>query len=76
MNTEILTADEIRTVGLNALMDALGPSGFIRFFREFTNGYGDYTRDRDAILGNQSVDNLVREIQAMRDQRAEPDTPA
>ncbi|HEY3412270.1 MAG TPA: hypothetical protein VGM51_04325 [Armatimonadota bacterium] len=72
MNTESLTGEEIRTIGLNALMGALGPSGFIRFLQQFSNGSGDYTRDRQALLGNPTVDELVRETKALQAQEGEP----
>lgn len=73
MNTEALTGEEIRTIGLNAVMDALGPSGFIRFLQQFSNGSGDYTRDRQALLGNPTVDELVQEIEAARAKQADPE---
>lgn len=68
-----LTDDQILKAGVDALFRELGPSGFNRFLQQFSNGSGDYTRDRQALLGNPSVDKLVREIKAMRGDQSEPE---
>ncbi|MDR2021335.1 MAG: hypothetical protein LBQ14_11290 [Treponema sp.] len=55
---------EIRKTGLQALREALGPVGTVRFIQQYENGYGDYTSEKyqrpnltvgeiDAILKNQ-----------------------
>ena len=36
----------IRTVGMQALKDVLGPVGMVRFMQQFDLGYGDYTKER------------------------------
>ena len=40
---------EIRKVGLQALKDALGPVGMVRFLQQFENGYGDYTKEKYSL---------------------------
>ena len=37
---------EIRTMGLKALKDALGPVGMARFIQQFDSGHGDYTKEK------------------------------
>jgi len=37
---------EIRKIGLQALQDALGPVGMVRFIQQYDNGYGDYTKEK------------------------------
>lgn len=37
---------EIRTVGIRALSDALGPVGMVRFMQQYDVGYGDYTKEK------------------------------
>lgn len=49
------TLAELRRVGLDALVKALGPVGIARFFQQFGPGHGDYTAERQAILGNPTV---------------------
>ena len=37
---------EVRTVGLKALKDALGPVGMAKFIQQYDSGSGDYTKKR------------------------------
>ena len=37
---------EIRKVGLQALKEALGPVGMIKFIQQYENGSGDYTTEK------------------------------
>jgi len=37
---------EIRKIGLQALKEALGPVGMVRFMQQYENGYGDYTEEK------------------------------
>ena len=39
-------AEEIKETGLKALMDALGPAGFVKFFQQMSPGKGDYTKEK------------------------------
>ena len=36
----------IRKTGLQALKEALGPVGMVRFIQQYENGYGDYTKEK------------------------------
>lgn len=60
------TLPELRRAGIDALVRALGPVGMARFFQHFGLGRGDYTTDRDRILGNPTVDELVDELERRR----------
>ena len=42
----MLTLQQIRREGLEALCDRLGRAGMIRFLGQFENGAGDYATDR------------------------------
>ena len=70
MNAAVETIDggsatlaELRRVGLDALVKALGPVGMARFLQQFDPGHGDYTAQRYAILGNPTVDELMDEVE-------------
>jgi hypothetical protein len=70
MNAAVETIDggsatpaELRRVGLDALVKALGPIGMARFLQQFDLGHGDYTAERHAILGNPTVDELMDEVE-------------
>ncbi|MDR0355304.1 MAG: hypothetical protein LBJ64_06165 [Deltaproteobacteria bacterium] len=51
---------EIRKKGLQALREALGPAGMVRFIQLFENGYGDYTKEK-----YQQPNQTVEEIDAI-----------
>lgn len=53
---------ELRRAGIDALVKALGPVGMARFLRQFDPGQGDYTAERDRILGSPSVDEVMDEL--------------
>ncbi len=52
------TPAEIRRAGLDAVARALGPVGLARFLRLYEDGQGDYTAERDVLLGSSTVDEL------------------
>jgi hypothetical protein len=53
---------EIRKVGLQALKDALGPVGMVKFIQQYENGYGDYTKEKyeRPDLAIEEIDSLLR----------------
>jgi hypothetical protein len=53
------------------LVRALGPVGMARFLQQFDPGHGDYTSDRDRILGNPTVDDLMDELERRRQSSSE-----
>ena len=57
------TPTELRRAGINALVKALGPVGMARFLQPFGLGKGDYTTERDQILGSPTVDELMNELE-------------
>jgi hypothetical protein len=59
MNTAININNliEIRKTGLQALKEALGPVGMVRFIQQYENGCGDYTKEK-----YQQPDVTVEEI--------------
>ena len=60
------TLNKIREEGMSVLNNTLGPADTIRFLRQFDNGYGDYTRDRDKILGNPSIEEISKACEKLR----------
>ena len=53
------TAAEIRRAGLAAVAGALGPVGLARFLALYEGGRGDYTAERDTLVGTPTVDALM-----------------
>ena len=52
----------IREKGLKALTKELGASGMAVFIRQFLNGSGDYTTERQEILKDITIDDIVLSI--------------
>ncbi|GAB5536267.1 MAG: hypothetical protein Rubg2KO_25160 [Rubricoccaceae bacterium] len=50
---------EVNSVGLRALVDALGVADTARFLHQYGPGRGDYTAERDGLLGDPSLDEAV-----------------
>ncbi len=67
MNTQELTQEQIRVIGLEALARELGATGLIRFLQIYEQGSGDYTRDRTDILPPQTAAQIAEKIRENRD---------
>lgn len=52
----------IRERGLKALTAELGASGMATFIRQFENGSGNYTDERDELLKDLTIDDIVDSI--------------
>ena len=52
----------IREKGFKALTKELGASGMAIFIRQFENGSGDYTKEREETLKDVSIDDIVSSI--------------
>ena len=46
MDVNINSPTAVRLAGMEALVGALGPVGFARFFQQIEEGYGDYTKEK------------------------------
>ena len=66
MKAEMLTLEEIRVAGLDALTRELGPVGMTRFLQQFEIGRGNYTQERHQWLGTPNVEALAEEIRRAR----------
>ena len=61
-----MTLEQVRTKGLQALADELGPVGMVRFLQQTETGRGDYSQERHTRIRKQSVAALVRRLEALR----------
>ncbi len=62
-----MTPLEINRLGYQALTDALGFDGMIRFLRQFELGYGDYTKERHQWLDKFTVEDIFNLAQEQRE---------
>lgn len=49
---------EIRQQGYQALINALGVAGTLRFLQQLEVGYGDYTKERHQWLNQLTIDDF------------------
>ena len=66
---DVRRTEEIRKRGIEALAEALGPVDAVRFLRSFDLGRGDYTKERDQVLGLE-LDEIVLGIEKKRKREA------
>ena len=57
---------EINQQAINLLYKELGVIDSVRFLKQFTQGYGDYTQERKVIFADKSLDEIVSEIEKRR----------
>ena len=66
MQTHEFSSAQLRQRGIEALVQALGAVGMVRFLQQFDQGYGDYTRDRDTVLADTSLEDAIAQIKQTR----------
>jgi hypothetical protein len=62
-----MTPIELNRKGFQALVDSLGYVDAVRFIKQFDNGEGNYTKDRDQWLGDLTLDNIWAELKPQQD---------
>jgi len=60
----------VRKAGMSALKKELGTVGAAYFIRQFSAGQGNYTIERDKLLAGITLDEIVRNVQAIDKQKA------
>ena len=63
MITEIKPLIEINQQAIRLLYKELGIVNAVRFLRQFTVGFGDYTQERDALFANKTLDEIISEVE-------------
>jgi len=66
MITEVRPLIEINQQAIRLLYKELGVVDAVRFLRQFTQGYGNYAEEREALFANKSLDEIVSEIEKRR----------
>jgi hypothetical protein len=66
MITETRPLIEINQQAIHLLYKELGVVDAVRFLKQFTQGYGNYTQERDVLFGKKTLDEVVGEIEKRR----------
>ncbi len=66
MTSEVRPLAEINQQAIRLLYRELGVVNAARFLRQFTAGFGDYTKERDMLFGQKTLEEIVGEIESQR----------
>lgn len=66
VNVSKMTDVQIREAALSIISKELGSVGLLRFLRQYETGYGDYTKDREELLKDVTMESIVAGIKARR----------
>jgi len=66
MTTDIRPLIEVNQQAISLLYKELGVVDAVRFLKQFTQGYGNYTQEREVIFADKSLDDIVSEIEKRR----------
>jgi hypothetical protein len=62
IDTQGMSPDTIRKIGLELLSRELGPDGMIEFLQQYSLGTGDYTKEREVNLPGETGESLLDKI--------------
>ena len=63
MAVTVKELEQIRQEGLKALKEKLGPVGMIKFIQMYSDGKGDYTKERKQTLKDVTIDDFEKFLQ-------------
>ena len=66
MITEVKPLAEINQQAIHLLYQELGVINAVRFLKQFTVGFGDYTKEREVLFDGKTLDQIVNDIEQMR----------
>ena len=69
MQTSDLTDEEVLNLGYRALVEKLGPAGFLRFTRLHRPPEGNYAEIRDKIFEGMTVEGIYAEAARLESER-------
>lgn len=67
IHTKGMSPEKIRLVGLELLNRELGPDVMIEFLQQFSNGSGDYTKERASLFAGETDASILNKVIAFRD---------
>ena len=66
MISDACTLVEINQQAIHLLYKELGVVDAVRFLKQFAQGYGNYSQERDLIFGEKTLAEMLAEIDQMR----------
>jgi hypothetical protein len=71
MTAQTVPLQELTVSTIKLLCREIGVVNTARFLNQFMVGYGDYTGEREQIIGHLTVDDVVSEIERKRSPQTE-----
>jgi len=68
MRIQAKPLNDINKEAIDILCQQMGLVNTVRFVNQFSTGYGDYTKEREQLFANMTLDDVVSEIEEMRNQ--------
>jgi uncharacterized membrane protein YGL010W len=62
MNVQVKPLSEITRSAIDLLSKQMGIVDTLRFLNQFTTGHGDYTKERDALFKDLTLDEILSAI--------------
>ena len=66
MTTSTMPLQELTSSTIQLLCREIGVVNTARFLNQFTVGHGNYTEEREQLIGHWTVDEIVAEIKRQR----------
>ncbi len=68
MRIQAKPLNDINKEAIDILCQQMGLVNTVRFVNQFSTGYGNYTEEREQLFANMTLDDVVSEIEEMRNQ--------
>ncbi len=68
MKIQTKSLNDINQEAITLLCQQMGLVNTMRFINQFTTGYGNYTEEREQLFAKLTLDEVVLEIEEMRNQ--------
>lgn len=66
MITDTRPLVEVNQQAISLLYKELGVVDAVRFLKQFTQGYGNYTEEREILFADKTLEDIVGEIEKRR----------
>ncbi len=66
MITDTRPLIEVNQKAISLLYKELGVVDAVRFLKQFTQGYGNYTEEREILFADKTLEDIVGEIEKKR----------
>ncbi len=72
MNAERKSLAELTKRAIEVLYRELGAADALRFINQFSSGYGNYTVEREALIGPLTLDEILLQIKSRNEDGNDP----